>query len=87
LDDISGLGAATAGLAAFFMLKLNLLGVADCGPVGGGRLGGGIFSSFGWSSLLVSSTCNSLEGLKGLSLSAAESSPFSDGGPAWLLGD
>jgi len=29
LNDISGLGAATAGFVAFFILKLNLLGVED----------------------------------------------------------
>lgn len=67
LEDISGLGAATAGLDAFFILKLNLLGVWDCGPVGGGRFGGGIGSSFAGSSLLVSSTCKSFDGLNGLS--------------------
>ena len=81
-EDISGLGAATAGFAAFFILKLNLLGVVDCGPVGGGRLGGGILSSCEGSSLPVSSTCKSFEGLKGLSLPAIEVSPFSDGSSA-----
>jgi hypothetical protein len=82
LDDISGLGTVTAGFAAFFILKLNLLDVVDCGPVGGGRLGGGILSSFGCSSLLVSSTCNSLEGRKGLSVSVIETSLLSDEGTA-----
>lgn len=87
-DDISGRGAATAaGFAAVFMLKLNLLGVCDCGPVGGGRLGGGISSSFGCPSLPVSSTCKSLEGLKGLSLSSIGTSPCSDAGSGWPLGD
>jgi hypothetical protein len=78
LDDISGLGAATVGFAAFFILKLNLLGVVDCGPVGGCRFTGGISSSVGFSTLLVSSTCKSLDGLKGLSLSAIETSPLSE---------
>jgi hypothetical protein len=69
LEDISGLGAATTGFDAFFILKLNLFGVCDCGPVGGGRFGGGMGSSLVGSDLLVSSTCRSFEGLKGLSMS------------------
>jgi hypothetical protein len=86
-DDISGRGAATAGLDAFFILKLNLLGVWDWGPVGGCRLGGAIFSSFGLSGLLLSSTWSSFEGLKGLSLLSILTSSLSFVGFAWLLGD
>ena len=70
MDDISGFGAATgAGLDAL-KAKLNL-DVEDCGPVGGNRLGGGICSSEVDPTLLVSSTCRSFEGRKGLSLSVA----------------
>lgn len=67
-DDISGRGTATTGLDAFFMLKLNLFGVCDCGPEGGARLTRGISSSFVFSEWLVSSTCKSLLGLKGFSV-------------------
>lgn len=88
LDDISGLGAVTVGLDAFFMLKLNLLGVCDWGPVGGGRLGGGgILSSLDCSALLVSSTCRSFDGLNGFSPSSFPTSAGSGAGSAWLLGD
>ena len=81
-DVISGRGPATAGFEAFFMLKLNLLvlGVWDCDPVAGGRLGGGIRSSLDGSGLLVSSTCRSFEGRKGLSLSSIWESPLSCAG-------
>ena len=77
LEDISGRGAATAGFDAFFILKLNLLVVCDCGPVGGGRLGsvgcGPLPSVILFLSML--SACESLADLGVLSLSFICTSP------------
>ena len=89
LRDISGRGTATAGFDAFFILKLNLFGVCDCGPVGGGRLG-----SVGCNPLLsavlflsVPSACKSLVDLGVSSPSLIWTSPEPWAALGWLWGD
>jgi hypothetical protein len=65
--DISGLGVVATDFEVALKAKLNFEDAVDCepGPVGAGRLGGGISLSPSLPGVSESSICRPLEGLKG----------------------